>query len=163
MHSAPIVSDVLMVGGGHSHVLLIRMWAMQPIPGVRLTLVYDAALPGLLGRADRVWLGTEAIGAQAFLAAVGTRLLLQEAERLEVRSAVLATSDKLMPRGALAPPAWGARDGWLLWEDAPEGVRLESQPYEPVALDLPEFFITEHGAGSATDLALRALRTGSEA
>lgn len=55
MNSAPVVSDVLLVGGGHSHVILIRMWAMQPIPGVRLTLVsekvntpYSGMLPGLI-------------------------------------------------------------------------------------------------------------------
>lgn len=55
MNSVPVVSDVLLVGGGHSHVLLIRMWAMQPIPGVRLTLVsekvntpYSGMLPGLI-------------------------------------------------------------------------------------------------------------------
>ena len=55
MNTAPVVKDVLLVGGGHSHVLLIRMWAMQPIAGVRLTLVsekvdtpYSGMLPGLI-------------------------------------------------------------------------------------------------------------------
>ena len=55
MNSAPVVKDVVLVGGGHSHVLLIRMWAMQPIPGVRLTLIsekvetpYSGMLPGLI-------------------------------------------------------------------------------------------------------------------
>lgn len=55
MNSAPVVSDVLLVGGGHSHVILMHMWAMQPIPGVRLTLVsekvntpYSGMLPGLI-------------------------------------------------------------------------------------------------------------------
>lgn len=47
--------DVLLVGGGHSHALLIRKWAMQPLAGVRLTLVsdgvmtpYSGMLPGLV-------------------------------------------------------------------------------------------------------------------
>ncbi len=55
MNSAPVLQDVLLVGGGHSHVILIRMWAMQPLPGVRLTLVsekvntpYSGMLPGLI-------------------------------------------------------------------------------------------------------------------
>ncbi len=55
MNSSPVVKDVVLVGGGHSHVLLIRMWAMQPIPGVRLTLIsekvetpYSGMLPGLI-------------------------------------------------------------------------------------------------------------------
>lgn len=55
MNNAPIVRDVVLVGGGHSHVLLIRRWAMRPIAGVRLTLVssavqtpYSGMLPGLI-------------------------------------------------------------------------------------------------------------------
>ncbi|MGQ7843420.1 selenide, water dikinase SelD [Granulosicoccus sp. 3-233] len=55
MNSAPIVQDVCLLGGGHSHVLLIRRWAMQALPGVRLTLVssssmtpYSGMLPGLI-------------------------------------------------------------------------------------------------------------------
>ncbi len=55
MHSTPVYKDVVLVGGGHSHALLIRQWAMQPLPGVRLTLVsentltpYSGMLPGLL-------------------------------------------------------------------------------------------------------------------
>lgn len=55
MNSVPIVRDVFLVGGGHSHVLLIRQWAMNPLPGVRLTLVstssktpYSGMLPGFI-------------------------------------------------------------------------------------------------------------------
>lgn len=55
MNSVPIVRDVCLVGGGHSHVLLIRRWAMSPLPGVRLTLVssnamtpYSGMLPGMI-------------------------------------------------------------------------------------------------------------------
>lgn len=55
MNAVPLVSDVCLVGGGHSHVLLIRRWAMNPLPGVRLTLVssdamtpYSGMLPGLV-------------------------------------------------------------------------------------------------------------------
>ncbi len=55
MQAAPAYKDLVLVGGGHSHSLLIRKWAMQPLPGVRLTLVsespltpYSGMLPGLL-------------------------------------------------------------------------------------------------------------------
>ncbi len=55
MNSVPIVQDVCLLGGGHSHVLLIRRWAMQALPGVRLTLVssgsmtpYSGMLPGMI-------------------------------------------------------------------------------------------------------------------
>ncbi len=55
MQAAPVYKDVVLVGGGHSHALLIRQWAMQPLPGVRMTLIsentltpYSGMLPGLL-------------------------------------------------------------------------------------------------------------------
>lgn len=31
--------DVVLIGGGHSHLELLRQWARAPVPGVRLTLV----------------------------------------------------------------------------------------------------------------------------
>jgi hypothetical protein len=126
--------------------------------GIPVTLCYDASLPASLPRADRVWLSTEAIGSDALLARVGTRFLVEEADRIEVPVQVLATSDKLMPGGELSLPRFCALDTALLWEDAPPGVRLESQAYEAVSLDLLPQFVTEIGAETATALHLRALR-----
>ncbi len=37
----PISTDVVLVGGGHTHALVLRRWGMAPIPGVRLTLLTD--------------------------------------------------------------------------------------------------------------------------
>jgi selenide, water dikinase len=51
--SYPIVKDVVLIGGGHAHALVARMWAMNPVHGVRLTLInpspaapYTGMLPG---------------------------------------------------------------------------------------------------------------------
>jgi len=53
--SAPVFKQLVLVGGGHAHALVIRMWAMKPVPGVQLILVtsnwqtpYSGMLPGLL-------------------------------------------------------------------------------------------------------------------
>ena len=137
-----------------------RRMAKELVPlGVRVRLCYDAALPAELPRADRVWIGTEAIGPDGLLGRVGTTILFQEARRHEVPTAVLATADKWMPRGELVLPQWCERDPWLLWESAPEGVELESQAFERVPLSLVDAFATEEGYETAPQFSLRALRT----
>jgi selenide,water dikinase len=51
----PLVQDLVLIGGGHTHALILRMWGMNPLPGVRLTLVnpgpaapYTGMLPGFV-------------------------------------------------------------------------------------------------------------------
>ncbi len=51
----PIETDIVLVGGGHAHVEVVRRFGMKPEPGVRLTLVstpvdtpYSGMLPGYL-------------------------------------------------------------------------------------------------------------------
>lgn len=51
----PFVRDVVLIGGGHAHALLLRRWGMRPMPGARLTLVnpsatapYTGMLPGFV-------------------------------------------------------------------------------------------------------------------
>jgi selenide, water dikinase len=43
MPSHPITHDVLLLGGGHSHAIALRLWGMNPLPGVRLTLLTDGS------------------------------------------------------------------------------------------------------------------------
>ena len=53
--SGPVERDIVLVGGGHAHVEVLRQFAMRPQPGTRLTLIsreantpYSGMLPGFL-------------------------------------------------------------------------------------------------------------------
>ena len=54
--NVPYTRDLVLVGAGHAHVLILKAWGMNPLPGVRLSVInpgpmvpYTGRLPGYVG------------------------------------------------------------------------------------------------------------------
>jgi selenide, water dikinase len=91
--SVPLTRDLLLIGGGHAHAVLLRMWGMKPLPGVRLTLVnpeptapYTGMLPGFVaGHYRREELDIDLVRLARF---AGARLVLDRVIGLDPETGV---------------------------------------------------------------------------
>ncbi|MFI2812982.1 MULTISPECIES: selenide, water dikinase SelD [Microbulbifer] len=88
MQQNPDYQDIVLVGGGHSHAIVLQMWAMNPLPGVRLTLVspdvqtaYSGMLPGLV--AGHYQLDETHIDLVRLCRAAGARFIRARARRID--------------------------------------------------------------------------------
>ena len=84
----PLTRDLVLVGGGHSHALVLRMWGMAPLAGVRLTVInpgptapYSGMLPGFVaGHYPREALDIDLVQLARF---AGARLVLGAATAID--------------------------------------------------------------------------------
>lgn len=85
---APQTHDVVLIGGGHAHALLLRAWRTADAPGARLTLInpeptaaYTGMLPGhIAGRYPRAALDIDLV---KLCRRAGARLILGAADGID--------------------------------------------------------------------------------
>lgn len=84
----PLTRDIVLVGGGHAHALVLRRWGMDPLPGARLTVInpgptapYTGMLPGYVaGHYSRAELDIDLVRLARF---AGARFIDGEATALD--------------------------------------------------------------------------------
>ena len=84
----PLTRDLVLIGGGHAHALVLRMWAMKPVAGTRVTLInpgptapYSGMLPGhIAGHYSREALDIDLVKLARF---AGARLIHGAATRVD--------------------------------------------------------------------------------
>ena len=98
MQAAPLLKDLVLVGGGHTHVHVLKSFGLKPMPGVRLTLIgrdvetpYSGMIPGFVAghytfdecHIDLAWL----------CASTGARLVRGEATGIDRASRQVRLKD----------------------------------------------------------------------
>lgn len=86
--SLPFTRDLVLIGGGHTHALVLARWAMAPLPGARVTVInpgptapYSGMLPGFVaGHYSRETLDIDLV---RLARRAGARLVMGAAEGLD--------------------------------------------------------------------------------
>lgn len=84
----PQTRDLVLIGGGHAHALVLKMWAMKPLAGARLTVInpapsapYSGMLPGFVAghyTSDELYIDLIRIARAA-----GARIVLGKATHID--------------------------------------------------------------------------------
>lgn len=91
MHTPPLplTRDLVLIGGGHTHALLLHKWGMNPLPGARVTVInpgptapYSGMLPGFVaGHYERQELDIDLVRLARFADA---RIIFGAAEGIDI-------------------------------------------------------------------------------
>ncbi|WP_170325462.1 selenide, water dikinase SelD [Ruegeria arenilitoris] len=95
----PLTRDLVLIGGGHTHALVLRKWGMNPLPGARVTVInpgptapYSGMLPGFVaGHYERGELDIDLVRLARF---AGARVILGLVEGIDVDRRLVHVPDR---------------------------------------------------------------------
>ncbi len=148
--TAPPVRDLVLLGGGHSHVQVLKSFGMRPMPGVRLTVIsrevmtpYSGMLPGHVAGFYRERDIHIDLGPLARFA--GARLIADEATGLDLSSRRVNLAEHPPVRFDLLSLNTGA---------VPEAAGASGVPVKPIGRFLPRWEAVRAAARPGETVAL---------
>ena len=99
MKHFPYTKDLVLIGGGHSHALVLRKWGMMPLAGCRLTVInpgptapYSGMLPGFVaGHYTRQELNIDLVKLTRF---AGARMIDGAAEAMDLDAKTITVAGR---------------------------------------------------------------------
>jgi len=97
--ASDIRHDLVLVGGGHAHIQVLKRWAMAPVPGARLTVVVDRPIAVYSGMVPGFVAGQYAredldIDVRPLALRAGARCIVAAATGLDTAARRLAIQDR---------------------------------------------------------------------
>jgi selenide,water dikinase len=131
----------VLVGGGHTHIHVLRRFAMRPLPGVRITMVsreahtpYSGMLPGYI--AGHYTYDDVHIDLGPLTLAAGARLIVEEVTRLDLGHAQVEFAQHPPLRFDLVSLNCGAAPGF---GSLPVSAAAAAIPVKPIGRFLPRW------------------------
>lgn len=99
MNKFPLTQDLVLIGGGHTHALVLRSWGMNPLAGVRVTVInpgptapYSGMLPGFVaGHYTRDELDIDLVKLARF---AGARIINGAVDHIDITSKTVSVAGR---------------------------------------------------------------------